>query len=93
MKRNKEFIMICGLSRFISGDVRADEIPGLLGMHTLFIREHNRIAAEFRRARPELDDEEVFQRSRRINVAQFQHIIYNQYLPILLGKQNLFTFP
>ena len=29
---------------FLSGDVRGTEMPALAAMHTVFIREHNRIA-------------------------------------------------
>ncbi len=58
--------------RYVSGDVRADEIPGLLGMHTVFIREHNRIAKFLRRRRPQWTGEEVFQHARWIRIAQLR---------------------
>lgn len=72
-------------SLFIAGDVRANENIVLTSVHTLFVREHNRIAEEISAANPELDDEEIFERARAINIAQYQSIIYNEYLPALLG--------
>ncbi|QQP38046.1 Peroxidasin -like protein [Caligus rogercresseyi] len=51
---------------YYAGDVRAIEMPGLATMHTLFVREHNRIAKEMIAAYPALDSETVFQETRRI---------------------------
>ena len=74
---------------FIAGDPRANENSVLVSMHTLFVREHNRIAGELALAHPTWDDEQLYQRAREINIAQYQSIIYNEYLPSLLGLNAL----
>jgi peroxidase len=72
-------------SYFIAGDVRANEQNGLTALHTLFMREHNRIARAFRA----LGDEQAYQIARAIVGAEIQHITYNEFLPVLLGPNAL----
>ncbi len=74
---------------FVAGDTRSNENSVLVSMHTLFVREHNRIAEELGNAHSEWSDEQIFQRARDINIAQYQSIIYNEYLPSLLGVNAL----
>ncbi len=71
---------------FVSGDERANEHIGLMAMHTIFAREHNRLA-EIIAAESDtpLSDEEIYQMARRIVGAQMQIITYNEFLPVLLG--------
>lgn len=71
---------------FVAGDDRANETLTLVSMHTLFVREHNRLAAEIAADNPGWDDETIFQLARRIVGAEVQAITYNQFLPTLLGK-------
>ena len=69
-----------------AGDVRANENPALLAMHTLFVREHNSQAAKLAEEHPEWSDEEIYQRARRIVGAEIQAITYQEFLPVLLGS-------
>lgn len=71
---------------FLAGDIRANEQNGLTAMHTLWVREHNRIADEIAAANPEANDELVYQLAREQVIAQIQAITYNEYLPTLLGR-------
>ena len=80
-----------------AGDERAIVQPALTAMHTLFLREHNRLAdrlavslAPQLAGRDLVDiDETLYQEARRLLVAQMQNIVYSEYLPLLLGRTGL----
>ena len=57
----------------------------LAGLNTLFMREHNKIAETLKSQDPSLDADVIFEEARRINTAQYQHIVYNEFLPLLIG--------
>jgi peroxidase len=78
-----------GDTLFLCGDVRANENALLTSMHTLFLREHNRIAFELQSRHPELSDEELYQAARKRVGAIVQAITYNEYIPALLGRDAL----
>ena len=74
---------------FLAGDVRANEQVGLTVMHTLFVREHNRLARLIAKRNSNLSGEQIYQRARSIVAAQMQVITYNEFLPVLLGPDAL----
>lgn len=74
---------------FLAGDVRANEQVGLATMHTLFVREHNRLATALIEQSPDMNAEAVFQTARRLVIAEIQMITYNEHLPALVGNNAL----
>ena len=77
---------------FDIGDVRVNEQTGLTMLHLLLLREHNRVARILRKLNPEWDDEILYQEARRIVSAEIQHITYNEWLPIVLGRSVMKQF-
>ncbi|MCA9137899.1 MAG: hypothetical protein KDB00_14105, partial [Planctomycetales bacterium] len=74
---------------FVAGDVRSSENPVLTSLHTVLLREHNRLAAEIGSDDPLLSGDEIFELARRQVIAQIQHITYSEYLPLLLGNGSI----
>jgi hypothetical protein len=89
---------------FVAGDARVNEQTGLTAIHTVMVREHNRIAEDLK-ARLDsgeedlvtafinsgLNDEDqfIYQSARKLVGAQVQIITYNEFLPLLLGENPL----
>ncbi|XP_053365553.1 peroxidasin [Clarias gariepinus] len=74
---------------FLAGDHRANEQLGLTAMHTVWFREHNRIARELLRLNPHWDGDTIYHEARKIVGAQMQHITYNHWLPKILGEAGM----
>ena len=70
---------------FLCGDIRCNEQISLTTMHTLWVREHNRIARALARLNPFWSDERLYQEARQIVGALVQKITYVDYLPKILG--------
>lgn len=77
-KRNK--------TMFLLGDLRGNENIALASLHVLFLREHNYQAERLKALNSEWDDECLFQASKKIVVAEFQKIVYEEFVPALLGE-------
>lgn len=67
---------------FVAGDVRANEQVGLTSMHTLFVREHNRICDQLK-GQGYTNDEQMYQIARKWVGAYVQSITYREFLPAL----------
>jgi len=78
-----------GPELFLAGDVRANEQVGLAALHTLFVREHNRLAQALAANDPSLTGEEIYQEARRVVGALMQVITYSEFLPALLGPDAI----
>ena len=74
---------------FLAGDHRANEQIGLLSMHTLWMREHNRIATELARINPDWNGNQLYHEARKIVGAEMQHITLNEWLPEVLGPKGM----
>lgn len=61
--------------------------PQLAVIHTVWHREHNRVADTLARLNQDWSDEVLYQEARRIVIAKIQHITYKEWLPILLGRR------
>nr|XP_022327763.1 peroxidase-like protein [Crassostrea virginica] len=77
---------------FDAGDHRHTENPLLTVIHTAFLRRHNLIATQLRERFGILDDELLFQETKRIVIAELQHITYKEFLPVVLNKELLRLF-
>ncbi|KAK3918578.1 Peroxidasin, partial [Frankliniella fusca] len=74
---------------FLAGDIRANEQVGLLAMHTIWFREHNRVADELRKVNPHWDGDTLYHEARKIVGAEVQHITFKHWLPTVLGPKGM----
>ncbi len=74
---------------FLAGDIRVNEQVVLTAMHTLFVREHNRLAEQIAAEHPELTGQEIYELARKIVGAQMQVITFQEFLPLLIGADAI----
>uniref|UniRef100_A0A673MS14 Eosinophil peroxidase n=1 Tax=Sinocyclocheilus rhinocerous TaxID=307959 RepID=A0A673MS14_9TELE len=78
----------------VSGDSRANEHLGMIALHTLFLREHNRLAEELHKLNPHWSPDTLYQEARKILGAVHQILTWDHYLPRVLGRSaNLALMP
>jgi len=106
-----QFYIMLGNTEYhvVGGDHRMNNNINLAMFYLLFTREHNLVCDELMKENflwkllPNVFDEVIFQKARSIVIAKYQKIVYEQYLPALLGDQmdhlgnydgyNIFTDP
>ncbi len=66
---------------FVAGDVRANENPLLIALHTVFVREHNRLCREISIDNPGWSSDKIYQEARKKVGAYIQAIAYYEWLP------------
>ncbi|CAG9857400.1 unnamed protein product [Phyllotreta striolata] len=74
---------------FESGDPRVNFLPQSAVLYAIWLREHNRLAAELAELNRHWDDERLYQEARRIVVAEMQRITYEEWLPHLLDAEKM----
>jgi len=65
---------------YVAGDIRANENLLLISMHTLFLREHNRLCDELILEHPNWSGEQIYQRARKLVGAFIQKITFDDWL-------------
>lgn len=73
---------------FVAGDPRVNENTVLIAMHTLWLREHNRLC-DVLEADYGYRGDDLFDQARLLVGAQMQVITYREFLPALLGPGAL----
>uniref|UniRef100_A0A8C6A778 Thyroid peroxidase n=1 Tax=Marmota marmota marmota TaxID=9994 RepID=A0A8C6A778_MARMA len=72
---------------FLAGDGRASEVPALAALHTLWLREHNRLAVELKALNAHWSADTVYQEARKVVGALHQIITLRDYVPRILGPE------
>ncbi|XP_031426881.1 eosinophil peroxidase-like [Clupea harengus] len=76
----------------IAGDSRVDENIGLSSMHTMMMREHNRLARALAKLNPKWSGEILYQEARKIMGGYLQVITFRDYLLHIVGP-DIFNGP
>ncbi|KAM6943998.1 eosinophil peroxidase-like [Lycodopsis pacificus] len=82
---------------FVAGDERVNEQIGLTTLHTLFLREHNRLVYHLAHVNTHWDGERLYQEARKIMGGYSQVLTFRDYLGHIVGPDfiasHLSTYP
>ncbi|GMH39266.1 hypothetical protein BSKO_07164 [Bryopsis sp. KO-2023] len=75
---------------YVAGDVRCNVSPNLAAIHALWMKEHNTVASELDDVfHDSLSDEELYRYAKAITIAEYQSIVYTEFLKFILGDDVL----
>lgn len=75
--------------QYAAGDNRVDQQLALVTHHTIWAREHNYQVDKLADLFPAWSQDELFEAARAIVEAEWQYVVYKEYLPALLGPDAL----
>uniref|UniRef100_A0A7G3ASP0 Putative oxidase/peroxidase n=1 Tax=Lutzomyia longipalpis TaxID=7200 RepID=A0A7G3ASP0_LUTLO len=70
---------------YVSGDPRANANPYMVLQYSIFTRSHNNIARQLHELNPSWNDDRLYKLSRKLNIAIYQKIIFEEWAPEVLG--------
>jgi peroxidase len=70
---------------FVTGDPRVMENPELTAVTILFMREHNFWVGKLKAQHPSWTGDQLYNMAKAITTAEYQNLIYEEYLPLLIG--------
>jgi peroxidase len=70
---------------FVTGDPRVMENPELTALTALFMREHNYWVTALKSQHPVWTGQQLYNMAKAITTAEYQNIVYQEYLPLLVG--------
>ncbi|TDG40912.1 hypothetical protein AWZ03_012670 [Drosophila navojoa] len=71
---------------FTAGDSRVNSSPLSILIYTIFMRNHNRIAAELLTRHNNWSDEQLFQAAKAVNIDIYRRIVVREWLTEVLGN-------
>lgn len=87
LKTNTKNVLPLENGTYFSGDDRVNQTPFLAIWHSIFIRNHNHLADKLGHINSHWDKEKIFQEARKINIAVYQKIVYEEWLKLFLGNE------
>ncbi|EDW13689.2 peroxidasin homolog pxn-2 isoform X1 [Drosophila mojavensis] len=72
---------------FIAGDSRVNSSPLSILIYTIFMRNHNRIAADLLSRHKNWSDEQLFQAAKAVNIDIYRRIVVREWLVEVLGNE------